>query len=47
MERKQDKVAKVVAKGVRGISTYGAETRCLFLFHDVKKPEALKKLKRY
>lgn len=40
-------MATAVAKGVKAVSTIGIDTRCTVIFHDVKKPEALKKLKKY
>ncbi len=40
-------IASTMAKGVKVVSTVGIDTRCTMIFHDVKKPEALKKLKKY
>lgn len=46
-DNKNERMGKIMAKGVKAMSTAGAESRCMTIFHDVKKPEAVKNLKRF
>ena len=41
------KILSFLSLVIVAISTYGANTKCVAIFHDVKKPRSLDSLKKY